>query len=92
MRRSGRHARLRVARFFLGASFDVRLPLLRACLPQRMLLVRAASARLRPPSVLLRRRLVRSAMSDAVVSVTEVHATRWLRCAVRAPDVQTVRA
>ena len=53
--------------------------------PQRMLLARAALASLRPPVLPLRRRLSRAmSTKEAIVSVTEVHATRWLRCALRA--------
>jgi hypothetical protein len=56
----------------------------RASSELRMLLARAALANLRPPLAPLRRRLARAAMShEAVVSVTEVHATRWLRYAVQ---------
>ena len=55
----------------------------------RMLLARAALARLRPPAAPPRGRAdlcraMASAAKEAIVSVTEVHATRWLRCAVHA--------
>jgi hypothetical protein len=52
----------------------------RASSERRMLLARAALACLRPPAAPLRRRLARAMSAEAVVSVTEVHATRWLRC------------